>query len=61
MNIDTAWLLLPIALTAIFFFIASRYEFKSGQALAFDIEGLIRYGAATIASLVVWFVYAAVT
>jgi len=55
------WWMIPTIWTIIIFYLASRYEFKSGGAYAFDIEGLVRYGAATIVSLVAWLIYALAT
>jgi len=61
MDIVFLWAALPLVLTLVFFYVASRYTYVSGQPFAFDIEGLIRYGLATIASLVVWLIYAFAT
>ena len=61
MTIQLGWWLLPLIITICSFIIASWYEVPRGGYINIDLEGLFRYAAATIISLVVWLIYALAT
>lgn len=61
MSIDLGWWLLPLIVTIISFTVASWYEAPKGGYINLDFEGLFRYTAALIVSLVVWLIYALAT
>ena len=55
------WWLLPLIVTIGSFIIASWYEAPRGGYINLDFEGLFRYTAGLIVSLVAWLVYDLVT
>ncbi len=61
MCVDLGWWLIPLIITTLSFTVASWYETPRGGYLSLDFEGLFRYAAALIISLVTWLVYALVT
>lgn len=60
-NIVIGWWLVPWVITAATFVWAWNISRKSPSHYGQDITGIFVYGAATIASLVVWLVWAVLT
>ena len=61
MNINLGWELIPLLITIISFIVANMYEVKRGGYINIDFEGMFRYTAALIVSLVSWLIYALAT
>ncbi|MEI9428698.1 hypothetical protein [Mesorhizobium sp. Cs1299R1N3] len=57
-SITISWWIIPLMITAALFAWVFSHEFKNRHGYGYDIEGLFRFMAAIVGSLVAWLVWA---
>jgi hypothetical protein len=61
MKLTIGYWLIPLIITIVSFLIANNYNVTKGGYINIDFEGMFRFTAALIVSLVCWLIYALLT